>query len=140
MYMKNRLIMFLNRKGITPSKFADEIGIQRSNVSHIMSGRNKPGYDFICKILSKYPEISAEWLLLGQGEMEKASVDPILFTQSEMKTSSSLKESKDINTNLDSESVNKSIEITNVNDNEAIDKILILYKDNTFTTYKGRSK
>ncbi|MBN2613685.1 MAG: helix-turn-helix transcriptional regulator [Bacteroidales bacterium] len=66
--MKERLITFLNKEGITASVFADKIGVQRSAVSHILSGRNNPSYDFIAKILEKYPLLNANWLITGQGE------------------------------------------------------------------------
>lgn len=71
--MKERLLKFLNTIQLSSSRFAEEIGIQPSGVSHILSGRNNPGYDFIVKILTKYPDLNSEWLLLGKGEMFKKS-------------------------------------------------------------------
>jgi transcriptional regulator with XRE-family HTH domain len=67
--MKERLLKFLNAIHLSSSRFAEEIGIQPSGVSHILSGRNNPGYDFIVKILRKYPDLNPDWLLLGEGEM-----------------------------------------------------------------------
>ena len=67
--MKERIEKILKFEQLTASKFADIIDVQRSNVSHILSGRNNPGLDFIQKILSKFTNINAEWLLLGKGEM-----------------------------------------------------------------------
>ena len=49
--MRTRLQQFLQAENLSPSRFADQIGIQRSGMSHILSGRNKPGFDFIEKIL-----------------------------------------------------------------------------------------
>jgi transcriptional regulator with XRE-family HTH domain len=72
--MKDRLLQFLNAIQLSSSRFADEIGIQPSGVSHILSGRNNPSYDFIVKILSRFPELNADWLLLGEGNMFKESV------------------------------------------------------------------
>ena len=46
-----------------------EIGIQRSALSHVMSGRNNPSLDFMLKIKSRFPEVNLDWLLLGNGEM-----------------------------------------------------------------------
>ena len=54
---------------LSPSLFADKIGVQRSGVSHILSGRNKPSLDFIIKILTAFPQVDADWLLFGRGEM-----------------------------------------------------------------------
>jgi len=64
-----RVELLLKEKKLSPSKFADEIGVQRSSISHIMSGRNKPSLDFILKILNSYNDINAEWLLKGVGTM-----------------------------------------------------------------------
>jgi Helix-turn-helix. len=47
--MNNRLQQFLSLENLTPSALADKLGVQRSGLSHILSGRNKPGYDFIKK-------------------------------------------------------------------------------------------
>ncbi len=67
--MKERLLKFINSIGLSSSRFAEEIGIQPSGVSHILSGRNNPSYDFIVKILSKFPDLNPDWLILGKGEM-----------------------------------------------------------------------
>jgi transcriptional regulator with XRE-family HTH domain len=67
--MKERLIQLLDLEQLTPSKFADIIGVQRSSVSHVISERNKPSFDFIQKTLTAFPGLNAEWLILGQGSM-----------------------------------------------------------------------
>lgn len=61
--------MILRAKNITARQFAEEIGIQPSGMSHIMGGRNNPSLDFVAKVLRRYPEIDANWLILGRGEM-----------------------------------------------------------------------
>jgi len=65
-------------KNISASKFADEIGVQRSSISHILSGRNNPSLDVVQKILKRFPDINPEWLLAGKGPMIKEKV-PDLF-------------------------------------------------------------
>jgi transcriptional regulator with XRE-family HTH domain len=67
-----RIEIIIRSKNLSPSKLADEIGVQRSGISHIMSGRNKPSLDFILKVLDAYPEINADWLLKGEGEMAES--------------------------------------------------------------------
>ena len=67
--MIERINLIMRAKNITASQFADEINIQRSGMSHIMSGRNKPSLDFIMRVLKRYPEIDTDWLLFGKGEM-----------------------------------------------------------------------
>ena len=70
--MKEQLNKLMEAEGLTPARFADEIGVQRSSISHILSGRNKPSYDFISKILSRFSGINAEWLITGKGSMIKS--------------------------------------------------------------------
>lgn len=69
MEIKERIKEVMNYKGISASEFAREIGVLRSAISHVISGRNKPGLEFILKILNRFPEIDTHWLLTGNGEM-----------------------------------------------------------------------
>ena len=69
--MKDRLLKFLNKEQLSSARFAEVIGVQPSSISHILSGRNNPGFDFIHKILTNYPSINAEWLITGKGAMLK---------------------------------------------------------------------
>lgn len=66
--MEERLKLFLSMEGLSPSQFADKLGIQRSGVSHLLSGRNKPSFEFINKMLLAFPKISPDWLILGTGK------------------------------------------------------------------------
>jgi transcriptional regulator with XRE-family HTH domain len=65
MSIPQRIQQILQQHHITPSIFADKIGVQRSNVSHVLSGRSKPGLDFLEKILNTFPDIDAHWLITG---------------------------------------------------------------------------
>ena len=67
--MKERLIQLLDLEQLSPSKFADIIGVQRSSISHVISGRNKPSFDFLQKTLKAFPGLNASWLMLGEGTM-----------------------------------------------------------------------
>jgi len=67
--MKERLIQLLDLEQLSPSKFADIIGVQRSSISHVISGRNKPSFDFLQKTLKAFPGLNAAWLMLGEGTM-----------------------------------------------------------------------
>lgn len=71
--MKDRISKILREEGMTAAKFASEIGVQASSISHIISGRNKPSTDFLIKLLERFRGINAEWLLTGKGEMYKSS-------------------------------------------------------------------
>ncbi len=67
--MNNRISMVLKAKNISPAQLADDLGVQRSGISHILNGRNKPSLDFIQKLIRLYPDISIQWLLFGEGPM-----------------------------------------------------------------------
>lgn len=69
--MKERLFKFLKAENKSSAQFAEEIGVQPSGISHILSGRNNPSLDFVLKMLEKYKFLSTEWLLFGKGSMYK---------------------------------------------------------------------
>ncbi|MFA7082412.1 MAG: helix-turn-helix transcriptional regulator [Bacteroidales bacterium] len=67
--MQERILLLMKSFGMNPSEFADEIGVQRSSISHILSGRNNPSLDLVTKILNRFPEIDSNWLVLGKGSL-----------------------------------------------------------------------
>ena len=69
--MKDRILEFLKNENKSSAQFAEEIGVQPSSISHIISGRNNPSLDFVIKMLEKYSFLSTEWLLFGKGSMYK---------------------------------------------------------------------
>lgn len=77
--MKERILAFLQSENKSAAQFAEEIGVQPSGISHIISGRNNPSLDFVMKMLHKYSSLSAEWLLFGRGAMYKYTSQPTLF-------------------------------------------------------------
>lgn len=69
--MDQRLQQFLMAENISQSQFADKLGVARASVSHILSGRNKPGFDFIENLSRAYPTVNLEWVITGKGKMYK---------------------------------------------------------------------
>lgn len=69
MDFSDRFTKVIEYSKLTPAEFAEEIGVQRSNISHIISGRNKPSLDFITKIKTAFPDFEWDWLITGEGEM-----------------------------------------------------------------------
>src|SRR5690606_30512251 len=65
MELVKRILEILEKSGLTPSEFADKIEVQRSAISHITSGRNKPSLEFLIKIKAAFPEIDTDWLVFG---------------------------------------------------------------------------
>lgn len=141
--MKDRLLKLINHLGYTATKFADEIGVQRSGISHILSGRNQPGYDFIVKTLNKYPAINAEWLILGKGNMHK--------TQGQEIQTATINKAAPFKANLqpdlfslpaDPVTSQKQMDsfsniVTNVT---IVQRVLILNSDGTFNLYNAAGK
>ena len=93
MDLNSRVQKIINYSELSSSEFADEIGVQRSNISHVLSGRNKPSLDFLMKIKDRFPEIQWEWLIEGKG--------PMVFSENETTStpSSYLLEESKINDN-----------------------------------------
>ncbi len=85
--IQGRLVEFMSFFKLTAVVLAENIGVQPSSVSHILSGRNKPSLDFVNKLLSRYPQVSFDWLVNGKGNMLKTENEsresPNLFSESE---------------------------------------------------------
>ncbi|MGE4288615.1 MAG: helix-turn-helix domain-containing protein [Salinivirgaceae bacterium] len=147
MSIKERLVRIMNSEGLNASLFADKIGVQRSSISHILSGRNKPSLDFLEKILSAYPKYNAEWLVMGTGQVYKAPKQSSLFDVPADKTSEEETMGKNVQSEEDNivtpdanilsdEALNpygKDHEI--IKSDKAIEKVLIIYTDGTFSAY-----
>ena len=78
--MQTRLLQFLSAENLTQAEFAKKLGVSGPNVTHIISGRNKPSYDFIQNLANHYPALNLEWLLLGKGKMYKEN-PPVLASE-----------------------------------------------------------
>jgi transcriptional regulator with XRE-family HTH domain len=114
-----RLQLIIDHYGESASSFAEKIGVQRSSISHILSGRNKPSLDFILKILSHYPEVDLYWLFNGKGSFPSGV--EIKETQ-ETKTSPVLKEVK-LSAEMDK--------------TKTIERIVVFYSDGSFKNYEN---
>lgn len=79
--MNTRLKQFLAAENITQAQFADNINVVRASVSHVLSGRNNPSYEFIRSIMMKYPNLNIEWLMFGKGKMYKEAQAAPLFNK-----------------------------------------------------------
>lgn len=71
--MNTRLEQFLSAENLSQSQFADSIKVARASVSHILAGRNKPGWDFLTSMMKHYPNLNLEWLMTGSGKMYKSA-------------------------------------------------------------------
>lgn len=73
--ISDRIKAVMNKVGKNSITFSEEIGIQQSTLSHILNGRNRPSLDVVMKISQRYPEISLDWLVNGQGDMDSDKHD-----------------------------------------------------------------
>ncbi|MHC0441890.1 helix-turn-helix domain-containing protein [Flavobacterium sp. 3-210] len=145
-----RLEIILDYYGINASSFADKIGVQRSSMSHLLSGRNKPSLDFVMKILEVFPDVDLYWLLNGKGNFPKSNEESTLqfgvISEIE-KNIAPTSSNENFNTidlfseiNPEKENVEtkniSSIKNTIFNPNEdEIEKIIFFYKNGKFKTY-----
>lgn len=141
-----RLEIILDYYGINASAFADKIGVQRSSLSHLLSGRNKPSLDFILKILDVYPEVDLYWILNGKGNFPKNNTTP---TELEPKANSTPTPStvapEDLFTGSIIEEKTTSLpkypnEIMKNIFDDSIEKIVFFYKDGTFKSFNPNQK
>lgn len=125
--MKDRISRFIDYKNITPGELAEMLEVQRSNISHILNGRNKPGAAFIQKFLNVFPDVNARWLLTGSGEMifETGNLPEIENDVREVKS-----ESEPVYKTAD-----KELPHAPDTPSKEIDKIILLHSDNTFSLY-----
>ena len=79
MEVSERIKKIMDSEGLTASAFADSLGIQRSNVSHIMNGRSGPSLDLLQKILTAFPKYNTDWLVMGRGEIYRQPVQTSIF-------------------------------------------------------------
>ena len=107
MILTDRIKYIMKINQLSATAFADEIGVQRSSISHVLSGRNKPSLEFIQKILSTYPKISADWLISGKTIVEQNTTE--------------INEEKQKNTPPTLPTIIKTVK-----------KVVVFYTDNTF--------
>jgi len=119
-----RLQKILEYYGVSATAFSEEINFNRSTISHLLSGRNKPSLEFVMKVLQKYPEVELYWLLNGKGE----------FPSEKKLTSPPISE---LQHNTTKETVTTVLEKSSQNSNKTIDRIVIFYNDGSFKAYES---
>lgn len=146
-----RLEIILDYYSLNASSFADKIGVQRSSLSHLLSGRNKPSLDFILKILEVFPDVDLYWILNGKGTFPKNSeqldkkensVEQVAKqniptpSNTEIIADNLFSEIKTPNPipALETKKIENKNSTKEANSDE-IDKIVIFYKNGTFKSY-----
>ena len=118
---------------LSAGNFADRIEVQRSSISHILSGRNKPSLDFVLKVLKEFPDVELYWLLNGVGSFPKKALEkaPPITNNSNTPTPDLF--SKEVEYPLTENEI--IIPVVKNPSNKEIERIVIFYKDGTFTHY-----
>lgn len=143
--MKHKLEILRAKYNLSASSLAKTLGVEASAISHIKSGRNKPSYDFVVKILRAFPDVSPDWLLLDRGEIlrDGTSAAPLsskfddytdvsLFDHEEnIETSESLECAKNDDNSIFS---NPS------KDSKRVERVIVLYSDGSFESYDALAK
>ena len=111
-----RLEKVIKYYGLTASSFADSIGVQRSSISHLLTGRNKPSLEFVMKVVKTYPEVNLYWLLNGKGSFPSKPAPTTQTPQPE-----------------------KAQPDKTAKEGKSIKKIIIFYEDGSFEAYDGKS-
>ncbi len=127
--MKDRIKQYMDYKSISAGELSSRLDVQRSNISHILNGRNKPGASFIEKLLINFPDLNARWLLTGSGEMIENSVHKEVETAYPP---------SDVNDNIETKTqIEQSSLVNSINSGSSkpIDKIVLLFSDGTFTDF-----
>ncbi len=116
---------------LSASAFADKIGVQRSSLSHLLSGRNKPSLEFVIKITETFPEVDLYWFLFDQGTFPKSDTagNHSAIEETPLKKN-------DETTKPEPNKPEKNI-LQNQNQEE-VEKILVFYKNGTYKTYWPR--
>lgn len=141
--MNTRLKQFLAAENITQAQFADSINVVRASVSHVLSGRNNPSFDFIKAMMQQYPNLNIDWLMFGKGRMYKDSrqepepVEDLLFSdldiEDDLRAPSPAPVEEKTPSIASSTTLNTSIETMQQSVNQRkVSKILILFDDGTY--------
>ncbi len=139
--MKDRIKQFIEYKGISAGELAVVLDVQRSNISHILNGRNKPGAVFIEKLLLKFPDLNARWLLTGNGNMcegkseNSSEVHPTLFDKNADKDETAIYSSPNPVSGASKETLSQAKRKVI---SDEVEKIILVYKDGTFSQLDPR--
>lgn len=141
--MKERLMEFLRSENKSSAQLAEDIGVQPSSISHILSGRNNPSLDFVLKMFEKFEFISTDWFLFGKGSMYKTEkLDSLFYNSDPVSNEKSrvlpFNEPEELPGNVRSNEKEASVKLIDNKDIRkeiAVRKIVWFYEDNSFEEY-----
>jgi transcriptional regulator with XRE-family HTH domain len=133
--MKDRIAHIIRAKNLTAAEFAMKLGIQPSNISHLLAGRNNPSLDFVKKLKETFPEYSLEWIIFGKGPITVS--EPFVGSVQTISDTKPVLQDESVEKNMAQEFVDlpldrkQSDEAVSISD-AVLKKIVLVYSDNTF--------
>ncbi|MEB8329196.1 helix-turn-helix transcriptional regulator [Flavobacteriaceae bacterium KMM 6897] len=126
-----RLETVIQYYDLSASALADKIGVQRSSISHLLTGRNKPSLEFVLKVVHVLPEVNLYWLLQGEGEFPSKSKkqNTLLFSTPEKPSTKEILQPSIPKTNISKGPNNKTVE-----------RIVFFYSDGSFESYSDKKE
>lgn len=133
--MNSRLQQFLKAENISQSQFADTIGVARANVSHIIAGRNKPGFDFLLRMSKHYPSLNLEWLITGKGRM--FNTKGLLFETEDYPVTQITEQQVHVEEDSPESKIQQPCtEQKQISNSRSISKIIVFYDDGSYQELK----
>ena len=126
--MRERLKKLMDEKGFNAHELSEQIGVQASSVSHILTGRNKPSLDFLEKMLKAFPDIDIKYLISGVRQEHSQNFDKNIMPNDELGKTN-------INKSLEDE---KTDTVTNVTSNDELVEIVMFYKNGSFERFRQK--
>tara|TARA_B100000780_G_scaffold273870_2_gene238028 strand:+ start:598 stop:1059 length:462 start_codon:yes stop_codon:yes gene_type:complete len=144
----NRIRLLMHFKKLNATQLADILDVQRSSISHILSGRNKPSLDFVQKIVHEFPEVSFDWLINGSGKLQPTvtNVTHDISTLSKESVTDVTKETPDdepsqpktkdsVNQQHNTQTPTIEAQETPTSKEKKVSRVIVFYTDNTFDEY-----
>lgn len=150
--MVNRIFTFIENQELTPTEFADKIGVSRASISSIKTGRTQPTLSLVEKIKQHFPDVDINWLIFGNGD---APIKTEYDIRENSLTDESEEDIKAKDSNLPvvneyeavyvAESPNKKekeaiinqsdLSIPKISSNKNVKKVILLYEDGSFEEF-----
>ncbi|KAB1065182.1 helix-turn-helix domain-containing protein [Salibacter halophilus] len=152
--INDRIRILLHFKKLTATQLAEILDVQRSGISHVLSGRNKPSLDFVMKIVQAFPDVSYDWLISGKGDLSESEKrvkeeENTIVTPAGDTDVTSGESQKDTDVTRQSETTHEHAEKSQNTDNQTkkpeqesvrtIEKVVVFYSDNTFEEFTPSS-
>ena len=140
--MKDRIAHIIRAKNLTAAEFALRLGIQPSNISHLLSGRNNPSLDFVKKLKETFPEYNLDWIIFGRGPVtvsepfvESTPVRQLPSEEVQKKKDELLQDESLFSQN---ENVDLTLKRLASSTDSVLKQIILVYSDNTFELFFPR--